>query len=79
MRLGVIVCPRCKQAKGVDVSAKTTKCTRCGKTLQLKKLTIFYETASQEKLRHAIGQINAQLDKKESAYKKFLYDKHVYK
>ena len=76
MRLGVIVCPRCKQVKGVDLSSKTTKCTRCGKSLQLKKLKILYETESQEKLRQAIGAMNAELDKKPVLDKKFLFDKH---
>ena len=65
MRFGVIVCPQCKQVKGVDLSSKTTKCIRCGKTLELKKLKIFYETESQEKLRQAIGLLNAELDGKQ--------------
>jgi transposase-like protein len=64
MRFGVIVCPQCKQVKGVDLSSKTTKCVRCGKTLQIKKLKIFYETESQEKLRNAIGLLNAELEEK---------------
>ena len=79
MRFGVIVCPQCKQVKGLELSSKTTKCIRCGKTLQLKKLTIFYETDSQEKLRQAIGLLNAKLDENTSANKKFLFDKHTSK
>jgi hypothetical protein len=66
MRFGVIVCPRCKRAKGVDLSSKTTKCIRCGKSLQLSKLKILYETESQEKLRQAIGVMNAKIDNKTS-------------
>lgn len=76
MRLGVIVCPVCKQVKGVDLSSKTTKCTRCGKTLQVKSLKIFYTTESQEKLRQAIGVMNAKIDKKPVTDKKFLFDKN---
>jgi Zn ribbon nucleic-acid-binding protein len=64
MRFGVIVCPQCNQVKGMDLSAKTTKCIRCGKTLQMKKLKIFYETESQEQLRKAIGLLNAKLERK---------------
>ncbi|MCX6671963.1 MAG: hypothetical protein NTX92_08595 [Euryarchaeota archaeon] len=79
MRFGVIVCPQCKQVKGIELSSKTTKCIRCGKTLELKKLTIFYETDSQEKLRQAIGLLNAELDTNSSANKKFLFDKHTSK
>jgi transposase-like protein len=79
MKFGVIVCPQCKQVKGIELSSKTTKCIRCGKTLQLKKLQIFYETDSQEKLRQAIGLLNAELDTNSSANKKFLFDKHASK
>jgi hypothetical protein len=64
MRFGVIVCPQCKQIKGVDLSSMTTKCIRCGKTLQIKKLKLFYETESQEKLQKAIGLLNVELEKK---------------
>jgi phage FluMu protein Com len=64
MRLGVIVCPRCKQVKGVDLSKKTSKCPRCGHMLNLTKLKIFYETDSQDKLREAIGLLNAKRDGK---------------
>jgi Zn ribbon nucleic-acid-binding protein len=64
MRFGVIVCPQCNQVKGMDLSTKTTKCIRCGKTFQMKKLKIFYETESQEQLRKAIGLLNAKLEKK---------------
>jgi len=64
MRFGVIICPQCKQVKGVDLSSKTTKCVGCGKTHQIKKLKIFYETESQEKLRNAIGLLNAELEEK---------------
>ena len=76
MRLGVIVCPQCKQVKGVNLSFKTTKCAGCGKTLTLEKLKIYYETDSQEKLRQAIGLLNAELDGKSVAFKKLLNDKH---
>jgi ribosomal protein L37AE/L43A len=68
MRLGVIVCPQCKQVKGVDLSSKTTKCTRCGKSLQLKKLKIFYETESQQKLRQMIGSLNEKLEGKHNIF-----------
>ena len=64
MRFGVIVCPQCNQVKGVDLSLQTTKCIRCGKTLQMKKLKIFYETESQEKLRKAIGVLKVKFERK---------------
>jgi hypothetical protein len=48
----------------VDLSSKTTKCIHCGKSLVLQKLRTFYETESQEKLRKAIGLLNATLEDK---------------
>ena len=71
----VFVCPKCKQAKGVDLSFKTTKCTFCGKILRLDRLKIFYKTDSQEKLRQAIGLVNANLDGKLEDFKELLKDK----
>lgn len=64
MKFGVIVCPKCKRAKGVDLSYKTTRCIRCGKVLKLENLKIFYETNSQGELQNAIGHMNAKLDGK---------------
>ena len=64
MRLGVVVCPKCKQVKGVDLSKKTSRCPRCGHLLVIPKLKIFYETDSQKQLRQAIGLLNAKLDGK---------------
>jgi hypothetical protein len=75
MRLGVIVCPYCRKVKGVDLSTQTTKCICCGKTLQLKKLRIMYETDSQEKLRQAIGLLNAEMEKKNSRNRNLMYEK----
>jgi len=45
----------------------------------MKKLKIFYETDSQEKLRQAIGLLNAKLDENSTANKEFLFDKHTSK
>ena len=72
MKFGVIVCPKCKQVKGVDLASKTTKCPRCGKVLRLDKLKIYYETDSREKLQQAIGLKNAELDGKYNEFKKLL-------
>ena len=79
MRFGVIVCPRCKRVIGVDLFSKTTKCIYCGRTLVLKKLKIFYETESQEKLQKAIGLINADLEGTHDAFKKSLHNKNTLK
>ena len=79
MRYGVIVCPQCNQVKGVDLNSRTTRCFHCGKTLQMKKLKIFYETESQEQLQKAIGFFNAKFEKKYDIFKKLLNDKNKLK
>ena len=62
MRFGIVVCPKCKKAKGVNLSCKTTRCIRCGKLLMLEKLRILYKTDSEQKLRQTLGLINAEMD-----------------
>lgn len=74
MRFGVIACPQCRHAKGVNLTTKTTKCTHCGKTLKLKTLIIFYETDSLQQLRQAVGVLNAQFDKKRDGFSKIFND-----
>lgn len=70
MKYGVIVCSKCKKAKGVMLSSKTTKCIRCGKILYLDKVKIFYKTNSEYKLRQSLGIINAKLDNNLEYYRK---------
>ena len=70
MRYGVIVCPKCKRAKGVDLSNKTTRCPGCGKVLNLKNLDIKYKTDSEGDLRRVIGLVNAENDGKAEEFKK---------
>ncbi len=76
MIYGVIVCPKCKQVKGVDLASKTTKCPRCGKVLKIDKLKIFYKTTSHEKLQNAIGLMNAKFDGRLNEFKEILQNKH---
>ena len=73
MKFGIIVCPNCKTAKGVDLSCKTTRCPRCSKVLTLKKQKILYETESEQKLRDAIGLINAEMEGKLKDFKKLIH------
>ena len=69
MKFGIIVCPKCKKVKGIDLSNKTTRCIRCGKILSIEKLKILYKTNSEQKLRDAIGLVNAELDGKLKEFK----------
>ena len=63
MKYGIIVCPKCKKSKVVILFNKTTKCTRCGKNLNLKKIPILYKSDSGNKVREYIGILNRKLDK----------------
>ena len=72
MKFGIIVCPKCKIAKGVTLSNKTTRCIRCGKVLSIEKLKILYKTNSEPKMREAIGLVNAELDGKLKEFKKLV-------
>ncbi len=77
MKFGVIVCPKCKKVKGVDLSSKTTKCHGCGKFLTIDKLKIFYKTESQEKLQQAIGLLNAKFDGKLDEFEEILRNNNL--
>ena len=60
MRYGIVVCSKCKNARIVDLSYKTTKCVKCGYLLKLEKFKIFYESDSQVRLREILGLFNAE-------------------
>jgi len=77
MKYGVIVCPKCKQVKGVNLNYKSSKCFKCGKILVLEKVRILYKTNSEKDLRKAIGLVNAQLEGKEDSFKE-MFDKKFY-
>ncbi len=62
-RYGVVVCPNCEMAKGIDLGKKTTKCQRCGKRWQIKELRILYKTNSARELPGAVAIINEKISK----------------
>ena len=72
MKFGVIVCPICKKAKGVNLSNKTTKCLYCGRIIRLDKVKILYKTESRQKLQNALGLINADMDGRLADFKKLI-------
>ena len=78
MRFGIIVCPKCKKSKAVDLSNKTTKCVRCNKNLKLKEMKILFETDSQRELRKVIGLVNAEIDGRIDDFKELTEDKKIY-
>ena len=72
MKFGIVVCPRCKKAKVVDLSCKTTKCHRCGKVLRLEHLRILHKSNSDQKIRQALGLVNAEMDGRFEEFKELM-------
>jgi transposase-like protein len=72
MKFGIVVCPRCKKAKVVDLSCKTTKCHRCGKVLRLEHLRILHKSNSDQKIRQALGLVNAEIDGRLEEFKELM-------
>ena len=64
-KYGIVVCPNCQNAKAVDLSNKSSKCSHCGKKLEISRLKIYYEAESQEEISWAVGQLNAKMRNKE--------------
>ncbi|HYM38930.1 MAG TPA: DUF1922 domain-containing protein [Thermoplasmata archaeon] len=57
---GVIVCPRCRRAKGVDLKQKTTACA-CGFEIRVVPARIRGRAATARELAPLVGQVNAEL------------------
>jgi len=57
---GVVVCPRCGRAKGVELTKKTTSC-QCGFEIRVLPSRVRFETATARELAGAVGRINAEL------------------
>ena len=60
MKYGLIICPSCGKARGVETSRKTTSCP-CGRSVKLRKSMIKFETDSPRELADMVGQANEQL------------------
>jgi len=60
MKYGVIVCPRCGMARGVETSRKTTTC-QCGREIKLARVKYHFRTDSPSELAEAVGKANAAL------------------
>ena len=69
----VIVCSRCRLARGAAETARTASCPNCGRKLQLSELRKYYRSESLDQLREAIGQLNARLKGGLDVYLEDLY------
>lgn len=69
----VIVCSRCRLARGASETAKTASCPKCGRKLRVPELRKYYRSESLDQVREAIGQLNARLKGGLDAYLGDLY------
>jgi hypothetical protein len=57
---GVVVCSRCKRAKGVDLKQKTTTCA-CGFEIPVSRTRVRAQAATAHELARLVGEVNAEL------------------
>jgi len=58
---GVVVCPKCKKARGVVLGSARARCPRCGRSIDLSKARVFYKTDSQTELAEAVKKMMDRL------------------
>lgn len=66
-RYGVVVCPRCRHAYGLELATKTSTCGRCSTRSETRRLQALYKTDDPEKLRTAVGVVEARVTGGEAA------------
>jgi hypothetical protein len=60
MKYGLIICPKCGMARGVEAEKKTTTC-QCGREIELKRMKLKFLTDSPLELADSVAQANAAL------------------
>lgn len=66
---GVVVCPRCKRVKGVDLKQKTTTCV-CGFEIRIAPSRVRARADTARELAPLVGQVSAELAGGLAAYQK---------
>jgi threonine synthase len=59
----VIVCSKCKWARGVKAASKRVKCTYCGATIDVQMARPFASADNEMDLARAVGEVNENLHK----------------
>lgn len=57
---GVVVCPRCKTAKGVDLAKKTTTCS-CGFEIRVRSAKVHARAPTERELIEAVREVQARV------------------
>ncbi len=60
MKYGVIICPKCGKARGLETSRKTVTC-HCGRQIKLQRLKPKFLTDSPLELAETVQKVNASL------------------
>jgi len=60
VKYGVIVCPKCGMAKGVEANRKTTTC-QCGREIKMSSVKLMFITDSPMELADSVAMANASL------------------
>ena len=58
---GVIICPKCHRARGVDLSVKTSKCPGCGLHSEVELLRTYFQTDNELELAEAVRQTSSRM------------------
>ncbi|HEY3419336.1 MAG TPA: hypothetical protein VGK23_02145 [Methanomassiliicoccales archaeon] len=58
---GVIICPRCNRARGVDLSVKTSKCPGCGVHSEVDRLRVYFQTDNELELAEAVRRTSSRM------------------
>ncbi|MEM0449910.1 MAG: DUF1922 domain-containing protein, partial [Methanomassiliicoccales archaeon] len=61
LMLGVIICSKCRRARGVSLSCKKVRCNHCGKYIDVSKARVFHRTEDHEEIARAVQKINERM------------------
>ena len=64
MEFWVIVCSKCKWARGVKATSKRVRCTRCGATIDVRLARPFGKACNELDLAKAVGEVNEYLHRR---------------
>jgi hypothetical protein len=68
MRYGVAVCAACRHARGLDLTAQTTQCPRCGKRQDRAAIVVLYRTDDPAHAAAAVGVVEDLLARGELGF-----------
>ena len=58
---GVIICPKCNRARGVDLSVKTSKCPGCGLHSEVDRMRTYFQTDNEQELAELVRRTSSRM------------------